>query len=115
MSFFRRQNGTIIVKMESNKEKESGCCFYFKLFNNIKDESEAELAEREIRSIFGPVERIRNFIDEFMFGELSRTSTLLDTKEQNLPRLQDALTYELPYGMVQGFKGSGSIRHSPSL
>ena len=101
--------------MESNKEKESGCCFFFKLFNNIKDESEVELAEREIRSIFGPVERIRNFIDEFMFGELSRTSTLLDAKERNLPRLQDALTYELPYGMVQGFKGSGPIGILPKL
>lgn len=106
---------TIIGKMETKKEEETGFSFYFKLFNNIKDESEVELAEREILSIFGPVTRVHNFVDEFVFGELSQTSTLLNSKQRNLPRFQDALTYELPYGKTQGFKGRGQIAILPKL
>ncbi|MGH2638497.1 MAG: TRM11 family SAM-dependent methyltransferase, partial [Rhabdochlamydiaceae bacterium] len=89
--------------------------FYFKLFNNIKDESEVELAERELRSIFGNVTRVQNFVDEFVSGDLSRTSSILESKEQSSPRFQDALTHELPYGTTQGFKGSGSVNILPKL
>jgi DNA modification methylase len=89
--------------------------FYFKLFNNLKDESEVELAERELRSIFGPVEKVCNFVDEFVSGELSQTISLLKVKSGNLPRLQDALTYELPYGKVQAFKGQGLLAIIPKL
>lgn len=88
--------------------------FYFKLFNNIKDESETKLAERELASIFGHVERVPNFIDEFVFGDFSSTSSLLGAQNEG-QRLQDAITYELPYGRTQGFKGFGSISLLPKL
>jgi hypothetical protein len=100
--------------MEKHKEQRK-VVFYFKLFNNIKDESEVELAERELRSLFGQVERVRNFIDEFISGELSQVSSLVVTNEQDLPRFQDALTHELPYGKIQGFKGLGHIDWLPKL
>lgn len=89
--------------------------FYFKLFNNIKDESEIELAERELRSLFGSVEKVYNFVDEFVSGELSQTAFLLNVTTENLPRFQDALTYELPYGKIQGFKGRGFLARIPEL
>lgn len=97
------------------QRKQQQRIFYFKLFNNIKDESEVELAERELRSLFGSVARVRNFIDEFVTGNLSQTSALLQAEGQEFPRFQDALTYELPYGMAQGFKGTGEIGNLPKL
>ena len=80
--------------------------FYFKLFNNLKDSSEVELARRELVSLFGQTVEIPNFIDEFVSHGLPQavTRTSETTKELSL---QAAVTYELPYGRVQGFKGSG--------
>lgn len=70
--------------------------YFFKLFNNIKEEHEIDLAELELRSLFGDVERVRNVFDVMV-------------KEPFLPfldgdlRVQDVLTYELPYGRFHGF------------
>lgn len=70
--------------------------YYFKLFNNIKDESEIILAQLELESLFGRVEKINNFADIISIEPLS-----FFTKDPI--RIQDILTYELPYGKVQGF------------
>jgi DNA modification methylase len=94
--------------------EEQTCTFYFKLFNNLKDESEIELAERELTSLFGQVGRVANFVDEFAFGDLSKITGLLTVKNGG-QRLQDAITYELPYGRVQGFKGTGRLSLLPKL
>lgn len=41
--------------------------WYFKLFNSIKSEHEAEdFAKLELLSLFGRVEPIRNFVDKLM-------------------------------------------------
>ncbi|MGI0085863.1 MAG: TRM11 family SAM-dependent methyltransferase, partial [Nitrososphaerales archaeon] len=88
--------------------------FYFKLFNNVKDESEVKLAERELCSLFGPVIRISNFIDEFIFGDFAKITDMLQEPNGN-QGLGNALTYELPYGETQGFKGRGSLSLLPKL
>jgi len=73
--------------------------WYFKLFNNIKSEHEAnELARLELESLFGRVEPIYNFVDkckEEPLGKFINSSI----------RLQDFITHELPYGRLQGYFG----------
>jgi len=70
--------------------------WYFKLFNSIKEEHEIDFAELELQSLFGKVERVRNFADilnSTPFKYFMRTS---------LP-VQDIMAHELPYGHCQGF------------
>lgn len=92
---------------------DSSSVYYFKLFNNLKSESEVELAEHELRTLFGAVTRVRNFADELVGGELSEVFQIKE--EPSKARLQDAIIYELPYGRVQGFKGVGSLQLLPKL
>ncbi len=74
--------------------------WYFKLFNSIKSEHEAEdFARLELNSLFGHVEPIRNFVDKLMESPLKEF-----TKEPF--RIQDIVTMELPYGMIQGYYGA---------
>ncbi len=68
----------------------------FKLFNSIKEEHEVDFAELELRSLLGPVERIRNFSDVLEGTPLSHFTT-------DQVRIQDILAYEPCYGRFQGF------------
>ena len=102
-----------IPHQELVASKEQNCSYYFKLFNSLKAESEVELAKLELQSIFGPVEEIGNFVDEFVSGELANAFKLKQSSSS--VRIQDAITHELPYGKVQGFKGRGSIDLLPKL
>lgn len=68
----------------------------FKLFNTIKDEHEVTLAELELRSLFGPVEKVHNFFD------IIGTTPLKAFTEGDF-RIQDVLGYEPCYGECQGF------------
>ncbi|MEM5805559.1 MAG: hypothetical protein QW676_03470, partial [Candidatus Aenigmatarchaeota archaeon] len=70
--------------------------YYFKLFNSIKDPTETVFAELELQGLLGKVTQIKNFTDILLERPLS-----LFTKEGI--RIQDIITYELPYGEVQGF------------
>ena len=73
--------------------------WYFKLFNNIKNERESsDLAKLELESLFGSVEPIYNFADKIREEPLSKfiNSSI---------RLQDFITHELPYGKIQGYFG----------
>ncbi len=73
--------------------------WYFKLFNSLKSEHEAEeFARLELLSLFGQVEPIRNFVDKLMEEPLKEF-----TKEPL--RIQDVITMELPYGSIQGYYG----------
>ncbi|MCD6221768.1 hypothetical protein J7K25_06390, partial [bacterium] len=73
--------------------------WYFKLFNNIKSEHEAnEFAKLELEGLFGKVTPICNFFDRLKEEPLSMF-TIPEV------RIQDFLTYELPYGKVQGYFG----------
>jgi len=73
---------------------------YFKLFNNIKDEHEAEqFAKIELEALFGRVEPIQNFADVIVDEPLS-FFTSADI------RLQDMMLHEVPYGKIQGYKGT---------
>ena len=80
---------------------------YFKLFNSIKDEHEAQdLARLELESLFGPVRPIRNFAEEALSEPLlSARSLSFEVEGSPSIRLLDALSYELPYGKVQGYYG----------
>jgi DNA modification methylase len=82
------------------------------LFNNLKDDSEVELGRRELQSLFGHVDEVPNFIDAFVTGDLPEAT--LENPEGSL-RLQDAVSYELPYGAVQGFSGKGPLSLLPKL
>jgi tRNA G10 N-methylase Trm11 len=74
---------------------------YFKLFNSIKSPHEAEeFARLEIESLLGrKASNVRNFMDEFAEEPLSCFRSGRDKV-----RPQDAITYELPYGRVQGYR-----------
>ena len=72
--------------------------FVFKLFNSIKEEHEVDFAELELLSLFGRVERVRNFYDI-----LDETPLKYFTDDD--VRIQDILTHELPYGRYHGFVG----------
>lgn len=72
--------------------------YLFKLFNSIKDEHEVTFAELELKALFGPVERIRNFVDVISNSPLTHFCG-------GEHRIQDALTYEPVYGKYQGFLG----------
>lgn len=94
MATSRRYNGhhaTIVGEMPKT-------LYIFKLFNSIKDEHEVTFAELELKALFGPVERVRSFVDIIPNSPLSHFCG-------NDCRIQDALTYEPVYGMYQGFLG----------
>lgn len=77
--------------------------WYFKLFNSIKEEHEIDFAELELLSLFGSVERNRNFADILY-------STSFKYFIEN-PRIQDFFAHELPYGKFHGFyaKRNGTV------
>jgi tRNA G10 N-methylase Trm11 len=70
--------------------------WYFKLFNNIKEEHEVEFAELELSSLFGKTGRVRNFTDIILNTPFSLFTN------STIP-IQDLLAHELPYGNCQGF------------
>jgi hypothetical protein len=70
----------------------------FKLFNSIKDKHEVELAELELKALFGPLVRVRNFFD--IIGD-----SPLKAFTSGTFRVQDVLLYEPCYGEYQGFVG----------
>lgn len=80
---------------------------YFKLFNSIKDEHEAkDLARMELEALFGDVEEIDNFTVAAQKKPLkSALAAVLRSMDGEEVRLADVLTYELPYGKVQGYYG----------
>lgn len=80
--------------------------YYFKLFNSIKDPSEVEFAELELKSLFGEVERVKNFVDVLTKPPL-KIFVELPSKEK--PRVQDIVTHETCYGPCQGFYGSKEV------
>jgi DNA modification methylase len=69
--------------------------WYFKLFNSIKEEHEVDFAELELSSLFGNVERVRNFSDILYSTPFNHFTGVI--------RVQDMLAHELPYGQFQGF------------
>jgi hypothetical protein len=77
--------------------------WYFRLFNSIKEEnaSEVDLAELELQSLFGKVERIRNF------ANILYSTPFKDFMQTSLP-VQDIMAHELPYGPWQGFHAETS-------
>ncbi len=79
----------------------------FKLFNTIKDEHEVTFAELELRSLAGPVEKVRNFSD------LIYSPPLQDFCGDEC-RVQDILTYEPVYGKCQGFSLLSTDEERPS-
>jgi DNA modification methylase len=71
-------------------------CWYFKLFNSIKEKHEITFAQLELTSLFASVSPVKNFSD------------VLDTTPFNNfrggdARVQDFFAHELPYGECQGF------------
>lgn len=80
---------------------------YFKLFNSIKDEHEVQLARLEIENLAGPVEVVKNFVDELLSEPLrALVDSVQVTKrddESDAVRFQDFLTHETAYGRTQGF------------
>jgi len=82
--------------------------FLFKLFSSIKDEHEVDFAELELRSIFGEVERVRNFTDVIPRSPLKNFCG-------DDCRIQDVLTYEPVYGRYQGFAGWRNEKETKSI
>jgi len=72
--------------------------YFFKLFNSIKETHEVDFAEMELSSLFGHVERVRNFADVLNEEPLSKFTG-------DGIRIQDVLLREVPYGECQGFRG----------
>ena len=71
-------------------------CWYFKLFNSIKEMHEITFAQWELNSLFGNVNPVRNFSD-FL------DSTPFNNFRSGDARVQDFFAHELPYGECQGF------------
>src|SRR5579862_2855274 len=74
--------------------------YYFKLFNTLKDDFEVQLAELELRAMFGRVERISNFVDVLIQSPVECVTS------KDGPSIQDFVIHELPYGPTQGFMGT---------
>lgn len=79
--------------------------WYFKLFNSIKEVHEVDFAELELQSLFGPVQKVRNFID------ILKTEPFSPFTDDH--RIQDYLSHEVPYGEYHGF--SASIEGWPNV
>ena len=71
-------------------------CWYFKLFNSIKEKHEVTFAQLELTSLFGSVNPIRNFSDLL-------DNTPFRNFRTGKVRVQDFLAHELPYGECHGF------------
>lgn len=71
-------------------------CWYFKLFNSIKEKHEITFAQLELDSLFGNVDPVRNFSDIL-------DSTPFNNFRTRNVRVQDFFAHELPYGECQGF------------
>lgn len=71
-------------------------CWYFKLFNSIKEKHEVTFAQMELNSLFGNVNPVRNFSDVL-------EGTLFSNFRTGEIRVQDFFAHELPYGECQGF------------
>ena len=71
-------------------------CWYFKLFNSIKEKHEITFAQLELTSMFGDVDPVRNFSDVL-------ESTLFKNFRTGNARVQDLFAHELPYGECHGF------------
>jgi DNA modification methylase len=84
------------ISRETKQATSMKTLWLFKLFNTIKDEHEITFAELELRSLHGPVERVRNFLDVI-------TDAPLHAFCDDGIRLQDTLSYEPAYGKYQGF------------
>ena len=82
--------------------------YVFKLFNSIKDEHEVTFAELELKSLFGPVEQVRSFVDIIPGSPLSHVCG-------DDCRIQDVLTYEPVYGKYQGFVGWRQSEDTPEI
>jgi DNA modification methylase len=82
--------------------------YLFKLFNSIKDEHEVSFAELELKSLFGPIERVRSFVDVIPNSPLSHFCG-------DECRIQDVLTYEPVYGKYQGFLGRRGSEDAPGI
>ena len=73
--------------------------FFFKIFNNVKSDHEPkDFARIELESLFGEITPINNFMD-FITKKPLKVFTSDDI------RIQDILSYELPYGPIQGYFG----------
>jgi len=75
--------------------------WFFKLSNTIKEEHEVDFAELELVSLFGKVQRVRNFADVLY------TTPLKHFTGEDV-RIQDVLMYEPCYGYIQGFMGTST-------
>jgi len=71
-------------------------CWYFKLFNSIKEMHEITFAQLELNSLFGNVSPVRNFSDIL-------DNTPFNNFRTGDARVQDFFAHELPYGECQGF------------
>ena len=71
-------------------------CWYFKLFNSIKEKHEITFAQMELVSLFGNVNPVRNFSDVF-------DDTPFNNFRNGEARVQDLFAHELPYGDCHGF------------
>lgn len=71
-------------------------CWYFKLFNSVKEKHEITFAQLELTSLFGDVNPIRNFSDVL-------ESTAFNNFRTGDARVQDFFAHELPYGECHGF------------
>jgi len=71
-------------------------CWYFKLFNSIKEKNEITFAQLELASLFANVSPVKNFSDVL-------DTTPFNNFRSGDARVQDFLAHELPYGECQGF------------
>src|SRR2546427_3561767 len=83
---------------------------YFKLFNSIKHEHEAEdLARLELEALSGSVRPISNFLTEAARKPLSEAvTTKFLGREGYVVTLGDILVHELPYGRIHGYYGKSN-------
>ncbi len=71
-------------------------CWYFKLFNSIKEKHEITFAQLELTSLFANVSPVKNFSDVL-------DTTPFNNFRSGEARVQDFFAHELPYGECQGF------------
>jgi DNA modification methylase len=75
---------------------EQSACWYFKLFNSIKEKHEITFAHLELTGLFGNVDMVRNYADIL-------EETPFRNFRSGAARVQDFFAYELPYGECHGF------------
>jgi hypothetical protein len=75
---------------------EKNYCYLFKLFHNIKDEHEVELAKKELLGLLNitEVKEVNNFVDLFLETEFKYFTNI---------RAQDFILRNAAYGKIQGF------------